>query len=100
MSVTVGNPDVADYDAVAAFIDFNKDGVFSDSEQVLNYPVTLTPPNTVVSGNVTIPASAVEGQPLRMRVVAFYIGAGTNNGNVGASLNSDYACGDIFIMGK
>lgn len=100
MSVTVGNPDVADYDAVAAFIDFNKDGVFSDSEQVLNYPVALTAPNTVVSGNVTIPSNAVEGQPLRMRVVAFYVGAGTNNGNVGASLNSDYACGDIFDYGE
>ncbi|MCD9617150.1 reprolysin-like metallopeptidase [Chryseobacterium gleum] len=100
MSVTVGNPDAADYDTVAAFIDFNKDGVFSDSERVLNYPVTLTQPSTVVSGNVTIPADAVEGQPLRMRVVAFYVGAGTGNGNVGLSLPTDYICGDNFDYGE
>ncbi len=97
MSVTVGNPDVADYDAVAAFIDFNKDGVFSDSEKVLNYPVTLTPPSTVVTSNVTIPSNAVEGQPLRMRVVAFYVGAGPN---VGASLPADFACGENFNFGE
>ncbi|MDQ1855821.1 reprolysin-like metallopeptidase [Chryseobacterium sp. WLY505] len=96
MSVTVGNSGGADYDTVAAFIDFNKDGVFSDSERVLNYPVTLTQPSTVVSGNVTIPANAVEGQPLRMRVVAFYVGAGTGGGNVGLSLPSDYVCDELF----
>lgn len=96
ISVTVGNPDVADYDVVAAFIDFNKDGVFSDSEKVLNYPVTLTPPGTVVSGTVTIPTNAVEGQPLRMRVVAFYVGSSS----AGASLPADYVCGDNFDYGE
>jgi hypothetical protein len=100
MSVTVGNPDIADYDAVAAFIDFNKDGVFSDSERVLNYPVTLTQPSTVINANVAIPSNAVEGQPLRMRVVAFYVGAGTGNVNVGLSLPSDYVCGDLFDYGE
>ncbi|WP_027387458.1 reprolysin-like metallopeptidase [Chryseobacterium gregarium] len=93
MSVTLSNPDVPDYDAVAAFIDFNKDGVFSDSEKVLNYPVALTPSPTVVTSNVTIPSDAVEGQPLRMRVLGFYIGAGPN---VGASLPASLACGENF----
>ena len=100
MSVTISNPDVPDYDAVVAFIDFNKDGVFTDSEKVLNYPIALTPSPAVVTSNVTIPASAVEGQPLRMRVMAVYVGAGTGGGNVGFSLGADYVCGDNFDYGE
>jgi hypothetical protein len=100
ISVTISNPDVPDYDVLAAFIDFNKDGVFTDSEKVLNYPVTLTPSPTVVTGNVTIPNSAVEGQPLRMRVIAFGIGAGQNGGNIGLSLPADFACGENFDYGE
>ena len=96
ISVTVGNPDIADYDGVVAFIDFNKDGVFSDSENVLNYPVTLTSPGTVVSGNVTIPTSAIEGQPLRMRVMAVYVGSSAS----GLSIPADYVCGNNFDYGE
>ena len=96
ISVTVGNPDVADYDGVVAFIDFNKDGVFSDSEKVLNYPVALTTPGTVVSGNIAIPNAAVEGQPLRMRVMAVYVGSGAS----GVSIPADYVCGDNFDYGE
>ena len=31
-----------------------------------------------------------------MRVVAFYVGAGTGGGNVGLSLPSDYVCDELF----
>ncbi|MCS3871539.1 hypothetical protein J3D55_004455 [Chryseobacterium ginsenosidimutans] len=96
ISVTVGNPDIPDYDGVVAFIDFNKDGVFSDSEKVLNYPVALTSPGTVTSGSIVIPNSAVEGQPLRMRVMAVYVGSGAS----GASIPADYVCGDNFDYGE
>ncbi|WP_370897203.1 reprolysin-like metallopeptidase [Chryseobacterium gossypii] len=79
ISVTIGNPDV---DAVAAWIDFNKNGVFESSERVLNYPVgAITGP---VTGSFTVPQSAVTGSPMRMRVVLVY--GGTSN--VGASLPS------------
>lgn len=100
MSVTISNPDVPDYDAVVAFIDFNKDGVFTDSEKVLNYPIALTASPTVVTSNVNIPSSAVEGQPLRMRVMGVYVGPGQGGANIGFSLGEDYICGDNFQYGE
>ncbi|MFZ4931815.1 reprolysin-like metallopeptidase [Chryseobacterium sp. Mn2064] len=100
ISVKVGNPDAADYDAVAAFIDYNKDGIFSDNERILNYPVTLTQPGAVINGSFTVPATAFEGEPVRMRVVAFYVGAGTGGVNVGLSLPADYLCGVNFGYGE
>jgi len=96
ISVTIGNPDIPDYDALVAFIDFNKDGVFSESEKVLNYPVTLTTAPAVISGSVTIPNNAVEGQPLRMRVMAVYVGVDA----AGLTIPADYVCGDNFDYGE
>ncbi|AZB18542.1 T9SS C-terminal target domain-containing protein [Chryseobacterium indologenes] len=93
ISVTLGNTGVADYDTVVAFIDFNKDGVFSETERVLDYPIALTQPGTVVSGTFNIPANAVEGEALRMRVLGGWMGAGPNNTYVGLSLPPDFLCG-------
>ncbi|WP_346983257.1 reprolysin-like metallopeptidase [Chryseobacterium sp. POE27] len=98
ISITIGNgdPSPQDYDVAAVFIDFNKDGVFTDSEKVLDYPVTLTDPSTVVNGSFVIPADAVEGQPLRMRVIAFFVGADAE----GASIPASFACGENFDYGE
>ncbi|MGH1519730.1 reprolysin-like metallopeptidase [Chryseobacterium sp. JK1] len=95
MSVTIGNPDGADYDALAAFIDYNKDGIFSDSERVLNYPITLTQPGTAVNGSFTVPNTAFEGEPVRMRVVALYVGAGNGGSYIGLSIPSSFLCGSF-----
>ncbi|WP_411811918.1 reprolysin-like metallopeptidase [Chryseobacterium scophthalmum] len=84
MSVTVANPD---YDTVAAWIDYNKNGVFESSERVFNFPVALiTGP---VTGSFTVPQSAITGQPMRMRVVLLYGGAP----NAGGSLTGP--CGGL-----
>ncbi|WP_261510000.1 reprolysin-like metallopeptidase [Chryseobacterium paludis] len=95
ISLTIGNPDVPDYDAAAIFIDFNKNGVFEDSERVLNFPVAV-PTAAPITGSFMVPANAVEGQPLRMRVVVFYVG----DQNAGATLPSDYLCGVNFQYGE
>jgi len=75
-----------DYDAAAVWIDYNKDGVFTDNEIVFNSPVSNA---AVRTGSFTVPASAVEGSTLRMRALIYYGG----EDNEGASLDSDFACG-------
>lgn len=84
ISVNVVNPD---YDAVVAYIDFNKNGTFESSERVLNYPVGT--PSAPVTGTFTIPSTAVLDQPLRMRVLLFFAGSG----NAGLPLPLNYICG-------
>ena len=77
ISVTIGDPDT---DAVAAWIDFNRNGAFEDSEKVLNFPVgSITGP---ITGSFTVPQSAVTGQALRMRVILRYA---TGTGSLGAA---------------
>ncbi|WP_449389201.1 reprolysin-like metallopeptidase [Chryseobacterium lineare] len=78
----------ADYDTALVFIDYNNNGVFESNERVYNYPVAL--PTGPISGNFTVPATAVTGQPLRMRVVLYFAG----QTNAGLSLGSTFAgCG-------
>ncbi|GAA4149324.1 zinc-dependent metalloprotease family protein [Chryseobacterium ginsenosidimutans] len=78
----------ADYDTALVFIDYNNNGTFESTERVYNYPVAL--PTGPISGNFTVPATAVANQPLRMRVVLYYAGAA----NAGLSLGSTFAgCG-------
>ncbi len=77
-----------DYDAAAVWIDYNKDGVFTDNEMILNSPVSNT---AVRTGSFTVPASAVEGQPLRMRALIFYGGEDYE----GATLTSEFTCGAL-----
>lgn len=87
ISVSITNPD---YDAVIAFIDFNKDGTFDPTERVLNFPVGV--PTGPITGTVAIPSDAVEGQPLRMRVLVMYAG----DENAGLSLPPSYTCGGYY----
>ncbi|WP_326985096.1 zinc-dependent metalloprotease family protein [Chryseobacterium sp. MYb264] len=91
ISATIAN---AQYVGVAAFIDFNKDGSFDEGELVLDYPVGN--PTGPIAGTFTVPNDAIEGTPLRMRVVAFY--AGPNN--LGAYLPVEFACGLNFYNGE
>ncbi|UOQ55713.1 PKD domain-containing protein [Hymenobacter cellulosivorans] len=52
------------------WLDLNNDGSFSATE-LLYQALNRTNP----SGSITIPASAVKGQPLRLRVISDYVGA-------------------------
>lgn len=93
ISFNIGNARA--YDVGAVYIDFNKDGVFADNEAVLSVP-TVSTATTQFSGSFTVPASAVENQALRMRVILFYVGAS----NVGLSLPASFACGTNFYYGE
>ncbi|MBV8328116.1 reprolysin-like metallopeptidase [Chryseobacterium sp.] len=82
----------AAYNGLVAWIDFNKNGVFEDSELVLDVPVTSFPVGATPKTNTfVVPSTAVLGSPLRMRVLLMYAGAS----NAGVYLPSDYACGDF-----
>lgn len=71
-----------DYDAVSAWIDFNRNGQFESSERILTSPVAqATTVPTIVSAQFTVPTTAVMGVPLRMRVINLYAGQ-TNDGLV------------------
>lgn len=71
-----------DYDAVSAWIDFNRNGQFESSERILTSPVAqATTVPTIVSAQFTVPTTAVTGVPLRMRVINLYAGQ-TNDGLV------------------
>jgi hypothetical protein len=91
MSISIGTPD---YDAVAVFIDYNKDGTFDSTERVVDFPVTNV--NGPLTGSFTVPNSAVEGQTLRMRVVLAYLG----DENEGVSLPSQWTCGVNYYYGE
>ncbi|WBV54749.1 M12 family metallo-peptidase [Chryseobacterium daecheongense] len=88
ISVTIGDPDT---DAVAAWIDYNRNGAFEDSEKVLNFPVAAI--SAPVTGSFTVPQSAVTGQALRMRVILRY------STSAGASLGAANTCG-TFSYGE
>ncbi|OCA75471.1 reprolysin-like metallopeptidase [Chryseobacterium arthrosphaerae] len=87
LSVTLSRTGAPDYDGMAVFIDFNRDGTFDNSERVLNFPVGIA--NAPVTSTVVIPDDAIEGKPLRMRVLALFAGAN----NAGYSLPATWACG-------
>lgn len=72
VSVTKGwMNNVADIDAVSVFIDYNLNGSFELNEQVMASPANSTPTSTQT---FTVPATAITGQPLRMRVIDIYTG--------------------------
>ncbi len=93
LTVNVGNG--FQYDGAAAWIDWNRNGIFEDSEKVLNSAVSTAIP-TQYTSSVTVPSTAVENQPLRMRIVYIYAGASNN----GISIPSDAACGTNFYYGE
>jgi len=57
--------------ATSAWIDFNRNGVFETSERILTSPVANGSPNPVTV-SFTVPANAVQGLGLRMRVGMLY----------------------------
>lgn len=77
---------------MAAWIDYNKNGLFEASERVLDMPITSlilgTTPNTAT---FTVPSTAVTNTPVRMRIVTVLI----NPDYIGESLPDDFACGDF-----
>lgn len=81
------------YNAVAVFIDYNRDGVFTDNEKAYNFPTALA---STYTGFITVPASALENQILRMRVIL--INGGQNN--VGNSIDASLTCGTNFTHGE
>lgn len=93
LTVNVGNGRA--YDGASAWIDWNRNGTFEDSEKVLNAAVSATVP-TQYTSSVTVPSTAIENQPLRMRVVYIYAGAGNN----GASIPAAFACDTNFYYGE
>lgn len=81
------------YNAVAVFIDYNRDGTFAATERVVNFPTAVA--NSFTSTFV-VPGTAIEGQILRMRVLLLYTGAT----NAGASIGAAFACGTNFTHGE
>ncbi|TRW23096.1 T9SS type A sorting domain-containing protein [Flavobacterium zepuense] len=68
VSLQSGNPTWLQYFRI--WIDYNHDGTFSDSESVYN-STTAVNSSTIVTGSVTIPATAINGVT-RMRVLCSY----------------------------
>lgn len=84
--------DGAATNGMAAWIDFNKNGLFEASERVLNMPVaTLPVGSTTINGNFAVPANAVTNSPLRMRVLTVLI----NPTAVGLTIPDNFACGSF-----
>jgi len=83
----------ASVNGMAAWIDFNKNGVFEDTERVLDMPITALPvgatPNTTT---FVVPSTAVINSPLRMRVVTILM----DPAYVGLSLPDSFACGTFY----
>ena len=52
----------------AAWIDWNNDGILDNTNEL----IASSSSTTVTTSTVTIPSNAVQGQPLRMRVIADY----------------------------
>jgi hypothetical protein len=88
------------YSGMAAWIDFNKNGIFETSEKVLNMPVgnptTLPLGSNSFSASFTPPSTALLNTPLRMRIVLAY----ATSANAGLSLGNDYACAAPFGNGE
>lgn len=81
------------YNAVAVFIDYNRDGVFTDNEKAYNFPTAV---GSTFTGSITVPSTAVENQILRMRVILIYAG----QGSAGASIDASLTCGTNFTHGE
>jgi hypothetical protein len=90
MSIT-GN--IAAWNTAMVFIDYNRDGTFDASERVMNFPVANV---SSFAGSFTVPASAVEMQPLRMRVLFGFAGST----NAGLSAPATFVCGINFNDGE
>lgn len=77
---------------MAAWIDFNKNGVFEANERVLNMAGTALPVGVASrSATFTVPATAVTNSPLRMRIITVLL----NPASAGASIPESFACGSF-----
>ncbi|MRJ09522.1 hypothetical protein EDL98_00255 [Ornithobacterium rhinotracheale] len=75
-----------------AYIDYNNDGVFDESEKIFENKVLK---DTIFVSNVTIAENAVENTPLRLRIVADFSGANLNNN---ACAEHDYGQTEDFAI--
>ncbi|PJJ68169.1 reprolysin-like metallopeptidase [Chryseobacterium geocarposphaerae] len=91
-SITVTGA-AANYNTVMVFIDYNLDGTFASTERILNFPVANT---AAFTGTFTVPSTAIEGQPLRMRILYAYAGSA----NVGLVGPATWACGTGNYYGE
>ena len=84
-------------EGVAAWIDFNRDGNFTDSEQIFSSPSnTITPVNGVFS----VPANAAVGQNVIMRVMMTYNTQPTSGCSVyGYGEIEDYPVNILQVLG-
>lgn len=81
-------------DAVSAWIDFNRNGIFETNERVMTSPVAA--PNgipTVLTASFTVPNTAVMNLPLRMRVIVTY--GGNQTGAIITNPCGDYGYGEV-----
>ena len=72
LSITKGWTTGAVPEMVTAWIDFNRNGSFEDSERVLMVSNAAANTQNPVTAQFTVPANAVIGQGLRMRASVFY----------------------------
>ena len=69
LSVTVSKKDAASAEAVKAWIDFDGDGLFEDSEVIFTPSIST---NTVFTANFTVPADAATGKSVKLRIALRY----------------------------
>jgi hypothetical protein len=75
-------------ETVQAYIDYNNDGVFQVGEMVLSGSTPASSTN-IITANITIPAGAVQGTLLRMRVY----------GEAGTLSSNEIDCGSSSFVG-
>ncbi len=91
VSLTVNNVGAVN-NAMAVWIDFNRNGVFDSNERVLNMPgTTLVLGQNVKTGAFAVPSTAILNAPLRMRVVTVLL----NAASIGATIPDSFACGSF-----
>ncbi|MFC3159523.1 GEVED domain-containing protein [Chryseobacterium arachidis] len=70
LSVTKGWSSTAVPEMITAWIDFNRNGTFEDSERIMQSANTVTA--NPVTSSFTVPSTAVSGLGLRMRIGLLY----------------------------
>ncbi|MDR2236732.1 MAG: M12 family metallo-peptidase [Chryseobacterium sp.] len=93
LSVTKGFADTPVPEMVTAWIDFNRNGTFETSERILRVSNATTNTQNPVTASFTVPANAVVGRGLRMRVYVFY------DEDPGYVINNS-VCGTINVFGE
>ncbi len=79
VQLTIGNtypfsisPLAVNYEQLRVWIDYNNNGIFDNATEQVFYQNDIGPPNaynTIVTGSLTVPATAVLNTVLRMRVI-------------------------------